>query len=112
MSNEKTPAQKQLKKRLTQFKKLNKDSEKKDAFLDEIPGFEIRVQMDFILPSTDPKKYVDGLVFYLDAAGQISNVEYYYREGSHVVVANLNEKESEVVIELFQNELDLEIDDE
>lgn len=112
MANEKTPAQKRLKSRLTQFKKFNKDAEKKEKFFDDIPGFEITVRMEFILPSTDPKKYIDGLVFYLDGAGQISNVEYYYKEGSQVTVANLNEKESEIVIELFQDELDLEIDEE
>ncbi|MDP1551583.1 MAG: hypothetical protein Q8M06_01040 [Methanobacteriaceae archaeon] len=103
-------AEKELKKRLREFKKLLKSEEEKTKFYDEIPGSEILVRMDLFLPSPSPDKFVDGIFLYMDGLGKIVDAEYYFKESSKVSITRLAEKDLKVVSDLFQDEFSLEIE--
>lgn len=102
--------EKELKKRMNQFKKFLKNDEEKENFFNNICGSEILVRIEIFLPSSKPEKYYDGLFLYLNDAGKIVNAEYYYNEGGKGAMITLDESSLEIVRDLFEGELSLEIE--
>lgn len=102
--------EKELKKRINQFKKLLKNDDERENFYNNICGSEILVRIEIFLPSGNPERYYDGLFLYLNDEGRIVNAEYYYNEGGEGAITQLDDKSLEVVRELFEDELSLEIE--
>lgn len=103
-------AEKELKARIRQFKKLLKDENAKNKFYDEICGSEILVRLELFLPSVNPEVFVDGIVLYMDDSGKIVDAEYYYRELEEGAITRIFDEDLKIVQELFQDEFSLEIE--
>lgn len=103
-------AEKELKKRIRQFKKVLKSEEEKTKFYDAICGSEVLVRMELFLPSANPDKFVDGVFIYMDDSGKIVDAEYYFKEGNEGAITRLTDKDLKVVGDLFQDEFSLEIE--
>ncbi|MBC7112252.1 MULTISPECIES: hypothetical protein [Methanothermobacter] len=100
----------ELKKRINQFKKLLKNEEERESFYNSICGSEILVRIEIFLPSANPERYYDGLFLYLNDEGKIVSAEYYYNEGDEGAITKLEGDSLEVVRDLFEDELSLEIE--
>ncbi|MCK9151302.1 hypothetical protein [Methanobacterium alcaliphilum] len=103
-------SEKELKKRIRQFKKLLKDESEKENFYNEICGSEILVRMEIFLPSANPDKFIDGIFIYMNDSGKIVDAEYYYKEGEEGAITRLTDKDLKIVSDLFQDEFSLEIE--
>lgn len=103
-------SEKELKKRIRQFKKLLKDESEKEKFYNEICGSEILVRLEIFLPSNNPDKFIDGVFIYMNDSGKIVDAEYYYKEGEEGAITRLTDKDLKVVSDLFQDEFSLEIE--
>ena len=107
MSNDDSKINKELQKRLKEFKAALKTETKKQELLDNLP-FLIRVEV--FLPSPNPEEFVNGLFLYMGDTEGIVNAEYYFQDKEEVKICSLSDDELEVVKELFKDEFDMEME--
>lgn len=69
-------AEKKLKSRIRKFKKVAKDESEKEKFFDQLGA-----SVEIFLPTKDPEKEGDSIIFYTTAEGKMIDAEYSYNEG-------------------------------
>jgi hypothetical protein len=107
MSDADSKVNKELQKRMKEFKAALKNEAQKQEFLDNLP---LLIRIEVFLPSTNPEEYVNGLYLYMGDAEGIVNAEYYFQDKDEVKICSLSGNELEVVKELFKDEFDAEME--
>lgn len=100
----------ELKSRMKWFEQALEDDTKRDELHDSIQGSEILIRLEIFLPSDDPENFVDGLYLYIDNSGQIVDADYYFRDSCDGAITRLEDKNLQIVKELFQDAFSLEIE--
>lgn len=105
MSNDDSKINKELQKRMKEFKAVLKNQVKKQELLDNLP---LLIRVEVFLPSPDPEEFVNGLFLYMGDTEGIVSAEYYFQDKDEVQICSLSDDELKVVKELFKDEFDLE----
>jgi hypothetical protein len=105
MSNDDSKINKELQKRMKEFKAALKNETKKQELLDNLP---LLIRVEVFLPSPNPEEFVNGLFMYMGDTEGIVNAEYYLQDKDEVRICSLSGDDLEVVKELFKDEFDLE----
>jgi len=97
-------AEKKLKSRIRKFKKVAKDEEERIKFFDQLGA-----SVEIFLPTKDPEKEGDSIIFYTTAEGKIIDAEYSYNQGEeNFTSVPVSDKDLTVLIELFKEHFTLE----
>lgn len=100
-------AEKKFKSRIRKFKKVNKDDEEKLKFFDQLG-----TSVEIFLPTKNPEEQSDSIIFYTTAEGKIVDAEYSYTEGEDDFVSiPIAEKDLKVLVQAFQDDFKLELED-
>lgn len=91
-------AQKKLKSRIRKFKKVLKDDDEKEEFLDTLGA-----SVEIFLPAKKPDEG-DSIIIYTTADGKVIDSEYSYIDGDdkHISLP-ISDKELDIFIEAFKN---------
>ena len=101
-------AEKKLKSRITKFKKVNKDENEKIKFFEQLGA-----SVEIFLPTKDPEKEGDSVIFYTTAEGNIVDAEYSYNEGEENFVSiPIDDKQLKVLVDAFKDDFKLDYLDE
>ena len=100
----------ELKSRMEWFKQALQDDVKREELHESIQGSEILIRLEIFLPSDNPEDFVDGLYLYIDNSGQIVDADYYFRNTGDGAITRLDEKDLQIIKDLFQDSFSLEID--
>ncbi|RBQ23653.1 hypothetical protein ALNOE001_07010 [Candidatus Methanobinarius endosymbioticus] len=91
-------AEKKLKSRIRKFKKIAKDETEKEKFFDQLGA-----SVEIFLPTKDPEKQGDSVIFYTTAEGKIIDAEYSYNEGEKDFTSlPIFDKDLDVLTEVFK----------
>lgn len=97
-------AEKKLKSRITKFRKVNKSEEEKEKFFDQLGA-----SVEIFLPTKNPEKEADSIIFYTTAEGNVVDAEYSYNEGEDDFVSiPIDDKKLKILIEAFKDDFKLE----
>lgn len=97
-------AEKKLKSRIRKFKKVLKDETEREKFFDQLGA-----SVEIFLPTKDPEKQGDSIIFYTTAEGKIIDAEYSYNEGEeNFTSVPLTDKDLDVLTEVFKSNFKLE----
>ena len=97
-------AEKKLKSRIRKFKKVAKDKDEKEMFFDQLGA-----SVEIFLPTKDPEKQGDSIIFYTTAEGKIIDAEYSYNEGEESFASvPITDKDLDVLIDAFKSKFQLE----
>jgi len=97
-------AEKKLKSRIRKFKKVAKDETEKEKFFDQLGA-----SVEIFLPTKNPEKEGDSIIFYTTAEGKIIDAEYSYNEGEENFTSMpITDKDLDVLIEVFKSNFQLE----
>ena len=98
----KETAEKKLKSRIRKFKKVLKDENEKEKFFDQLAA-----QVTISLPTKNPEKQEDMIIFYTNAEGKIVAADYSYYEREEDLSIPLTGKDLDVLLEVFQSNFQL-----
>ncbi|KZX17786.1 hypothetical protein MBCUT_00810 [Methanobrevibacter cuticularis] len=97
-------AEKKLKSRIRKFKKVLKDEAEKDKFFDQLGA-----SVEIFLPTKNPEKQGDSIIFYTTAEGKIIDAEYSYNEGEENFKSiPIVDKDLDILTEVFKSNFVLE----
>lgn len=97
-------AEKKLKSRIRKFKKIAKDETEKEKFFDQLGA-----SVEIFLPTKDPEKQGDSIIFYTTAEGKIIDAEYSYNEGEEDFTSlPISDKDLTVLTDIFKANFELE----
>ena len=98
MADIKEDAEKKLKSIIRKFKKVAKDENEKEKFFDQLGA-----SVEIFLPTKDPEKQGDSIIFYTTAEGKIIDAEYSYNEGEENFTSlPILDKDLNVLTEIFK----------
>ena len=103
MADLKDVAEKKLKSRIRELKKVNKDEAEKQDFLEQLGA-----SVEIFFPSKNLEESSDSILLYTTIDGKVVEAEYSYSEENEFEQVPIDQKNLKVILETIKDDFQLE----